>query len=276
MPTTPSIIVDLDGTLLHDAPRFEERDFSARTQRAVDRLHAAGVPFAVATARPVSTGIGIVRRLHADACIYLNGVLIDFDPAHSDMDSLTGRRPVDPGDMLKVGFPSARACDVCLAILSVIPDLQIGIVMDDVRYTNFDVTQYWTTQTWTYTDFRDVPDGVADKIIIFPRADQTNLLATLIPDDFDVHISEGRLWMLMAPDANKEQAMLALYERWGIDPSSAVSFGDDIVDIAMMEQSGTGVAVANANPKVLAISDAVCPSNNDDGVAHWIEQNMLN
>lgn len=275
MPDTPSVIVDLDGTLLHDALRFEDRDFSARTQRAVDRLHAAGVPFAVATARPVSTGLGIVQRLHADACIYLNGALIDFDPAHSDMDSLTGRRPVAADSILKVGFPSRRACEVCRAILSVMPDLQIGIVMDDVRYTNFDVTQYWTTQTWTYTDFRDVPEGVADKIIIFPRADQTELLATLVPDDFDVHISEGRLWMLMAPDANKEQAMRTLYERWGIDPTSAVSFGDDIVDIAMMQQSGTGVAVANANPQVLAISDDVCASNNDDGVAQWIEQNLL-
>lgn len=275
MPTTSSIIVDLDGTLLHDAPRFEERDFSMRTQRAVDRLHDAGIPVAVATARPVSTGLGIVRRLRADACIYLNGALIDFDPSHSDMASLTGRRAAETGALLKVGFPSSRACDVCRAILSVMPDLQIGIVMDDVRYTNFDVTQYWTSQTWTYTDFRDVPDGVADKIIAFPRADQTELLATLIPDDFDVHVSEGRLWMLMAPEANKEQAMRTLYERWGIDPSSAVSFGDDIVDIAMMEQSGTGVAVANANPRVLAISDEVCASNNDDGVAQWIEHNML-
>ena len=33
--------------------------------------------------------------------------------------------------------------------------------MDDVRYTNFDVTKYWKTQTWRYTDFDDVPDGTA-------------------------------------------------------------------------------------------------------------------
>lgn len=88
-------------------------------------------------------------------------------------------------------------------MLSVMPDLEIGIVMDDIRYTNFDVSRYWATQTWQYTDFRDVPHGIADKIIIFPRAEQTNLLHELIPDDFTVHVSEGRLWMLMAPHANK-------------------------------------------------------------------------
>ena len=82
--------------------------------------------------------------------------------------------------------------------------------MDDIRYTNFDVSRYWATQTWQYTDFRDVPHGIADKIIIFPRAEQTNLLHELIPDDFTVHVSEGRLWMLMAPHANKKDAVQAL------------------------------------------------------------------
>ncbi|MEE0653654.1 HAD hydrolase family protein [uncultured Bifidobacterium sp.] len=273
--TTPIVIVDLDGTLLHDAARFEDRDFTMRTQRAVDRLHNEGIPFAVATARPVSTGHDIVRRLRADACIYLNGALIDFDPAHSDIEMLTGRKPPRADTLLKVGFTSSRACDVCRAILDVIPDLEIGIVMDDVRYTTFDVSKYWTTQTWTYTDFRDVPGGTADKIIAFPRPDQTKSLASLIPDDFDVHVSEGRLWMLMAPDANKEQATRTLCRRWGADLFDVTAFGDDIVDIDMMRISGTGVAVANANPDVLKIADEVCPSNNDDGVAQWIEQKLL-
>ena len=57
--------------------------------------------------------------------------------------------------------------------------------------------------------------------------------------------------------------------------SNTVSFGDDLVDIAMLRKSGRGVAVANANPNVLNIADEICPSNNDDGVAQWIEDNLL-
>ena len=57
--------------------------------------------------------------------------------------------------------------------------------------------------------------------------------------------------------------------------SNTVSFGDDLVDIAMLRKSGRGVAVANANPDVLNIADEICPSNNDDGVAQWIEDNLL-
>lgn len=275
MPHTPFVIADLDGTLLHDAERFEDRALSARTIETVHAVRSRGIPVVVATARPVSTGLSIVQALHADACIYLNGALIDFDPSQSDYASLTGHKPSSPGSLVKNGFDSQRACEVCRAMLSVMPDLEIGIVMDDIRYTNFDVSRYWTTQTWQYTDFRDVPHGIADKIIIFPRAEQTNLLHELIPDDFTVHVSEGRLWMLMAPHANKKDAVQTLCDQWGMDAQQATAFGDDMVDIGMMNLSGTGVAVANANPAVLHIADEVCPSNNDDGVAQWLEHAML-
>lgn len=163
MPHTPFIIADLDGTLLHDAERFEDRALSARTIETVHAVRSRGIPVVVATARPVSTGLSIVQALHADACIYLNGALIDFDPSQSDYASLTGHKPSSPGSLVKNGFDSQRACEVCRAMLSVMPDLEIGIVMDDIRYTNFDVSRYWATQTWQYTDFRDVPHGIATR-----------------------------------------------------------------------------------------------------------------
>lgn len=153
--------------------------------------------------------------------------------------------------------------------------MEVGIVMDDVRYTNFDVSKYWKTQTWRYTDFDDVPEGIADKLIIFPNDEQWNQVSSLVPSDFDVHISEGSLWMLMNPQANKEHALDLLAEYFETPMSKTVSFGDDLVDIAMLCKSGRGVAVANANPDVLNIADEICPSNNDDGVAQWIEDNLL-
>ena len=42
-----------------------------------------------------------------------------------------------------------------------------------------------------------------------------------------------------------------------------------------MSESGRGVAVANANPKVLSVADEICPSNNEDGVAQWIEAQLV-
>ncbi|MDU2422217.1 MAG: HAD family hydrolase [Bifidobacterium scardovii] len=273
---TPRLIVaDLDGTLLHDGATFEERFITQRSIDTVRRMHDAGYRFAIATARPVSTGLAFADKLPADAVIYLNGALIDFRPAESDYALLTGERPAAEGHLLKIGFSSSRACEVCRFLLDEMPGLKLGIVMDDVRYTNFDVSVYWKTQTWRYTDFTDVPEGVADKLIIFPEPGQWDRLRALVPPDFDVHVSEGSMWMLMSPQANKEHAMRILCDRMDVPLTATAAFGDDLIDIAMMEESGLGVAVANANPKVLGIADEVCPANNDDGVAQWIESHLL-
>ncbi|MEE1296655.1 MAG: HAD family hydrolase [Bifidobacterium sp.] len=271
----PVVVADLDGTLLHDAPVFEERALGARTLATVERLRAQGVRFAVATARPVSTGLSMVRALHADACIYLNGALVDLDPAHSDFASLTGTNHDADAHLRRIGFPSAKAAELCRTITEAVDDVEIGVVMDDVRYTNFDVTKYWTTQTWRFSDFTDIPDGTADKVIVFPKPGQEETLRGLIPDDFAIQVSEGSMWMLMEPRANKGYTTRLLCDAWGVDPDDAIAFGDDVIDIDMMELAGTGVAVANANPQVLAIADEVAPSNNEDGVAQWIERHLL-
>ena len=272
---TTMVVADLDGTLLHDGETFEERFLTQRSIDSINRLHDAGVTFVVETARPVSTGLQFVDKLPVDAVAYLNGALIDFNPAASDYEMLTSGIPPKDGHLMKIGFSSRRACEVCRYLLEDLPGMEVGIVMDDVRYTNFDVTKYWKTQTWRYTDFNDVPEGIADKLILFPNPEQWNRVRELIPADFDVHISEGSLWMLMSPDANKEHALNILADHFSTPLSQTASFGDDLVDISMLQQSGRGVAVANANPDVLRIADEICPSNNDDGVAQWIERHLL-
>lgn len=269
------VMADLDGTLLHDAPTFEQRFLTPRTLDAVRRLRDDGVLFGVSTARPVSTGLPLVDLLHPDVCVYLNGALIDLDPAASDFDLLTSGSLPDDGHVLSVGFPSRRGCEVCRMLLSEIPHLRIGLVMNDVRYTNFDVSIYWKTQVFRYTDFTDVPDGTADKIIIFPQEGQKDALRRLIPSDFAVGISEGVMWMLMHPRANKADSLRTVCSRLAVPESATVAFGDDLIDVAMLRRSGLGVAVANAVPDVIRAADMVCPSNNEDGVARWLEGELV-
>lgn len=43
----------------------------------------------------------------------------------------------------------------------------------------------------------------------------------------------------------------------------------------MLKICGTGVAVANAVPDVKKAADCVTLSNDEDGVAEWIEKNVL-
>ena len=263
------IVADLDGTLLHDADTFEGRFITRRSIDAIHRLHDRGFIFAIATARPVSTGYEFVEKLPVDACVYLNGALIDLSPDRSDYDMLTSGVLPQDGHLLKIGFPSERAVQVCRYLLEAMPGLKVGIVMDDIRYVNWDISEMWKSQQFVITDFSDVPPGIADKIIAVPRPDQWDTLRGLVPPDFELSVSENTLAMLMNPLANKKQALRTLCARMEVPLGSTVSFGDDLIDIAMLRESGTGVAVANANPQVLAVADEICPSNNEEWRSGW-------
>lgn len=50
-----------------------------------------------------------------------------------------------------------------------------------------------------------------------------------------------------------------------------MAFGDGLNDLSMIEAAGTGVAMANAAPAVLAAANHVSSSNDEDGVAQALE-----
>ena len=74
---------------------------------------------------------------------------------------------------------------------------------------------------------------------------------------------------------SKGHALNVICDRLGVKTSRTVVFGDDIIDIDMFRAGGYGVAVANSNQRLLEIADEVCASNNDDGVANWLNSNLL-
>ena len=43
----------------------------------------------------------------------------------------------------------------------------------------------------------------------------------------------------------------------------------------MLRKTGYSVAVENATDHVKSVAYTICGHHNDDGVAHWIEDNLL-
>jgi len=54
-----------------------------------------------------------------------------------------------------------------------------------------------------------------------------------------------------------------------------VSFSDDYNDFDMIRECGIGVAVINALDEVKAVANYICDANENDGVAKWLEENVL-
>jgi hydroxymethylpyrimidine pyrophosphatase-like HAD family hydrolase len=73
-------------------------------------------------------------------------------------------------------------------------------------------------------------------------------------------------------EGQKSHALGFLCERWGIDPSRVLAFGDADNDIDMLRFAGTGVAVGPMNDEVRAAADRVVPPVYEDGVADFIEE----
>lgn len=67
--------------------------------------------------------------------------------------------------------------------------------------------------------------------------------------------------------ANKGNSLRRFAEFLGLTLDNCMAFGDGLNDLSMIEAAGTGVAMSNAHPQVLAAADAVTASNDEDGVA---------
>ena len=87
-------------------------------------------------------------------------------------------------------------------------------------------------------------------------------------------IYSGEWWCDILPvKATKANAALQLKSMLGCD--KLVVFGDEHNDLSMFEIADESYAMANAVPKLKEVATAVICSNDNDGVAKWIESRIL-
>ncbi len=71
---------------------------------------------------------------------------------------------------------------------------------------------------------------------------------------------------------DKAQSLQRLLTHLGLERESLMAFGDGFNDLSMIQFAGKGVAMANAVEEVKSIADFVTTSNEEDGIAHALEQ----
>ena len=79
--------------------------------------------------------------------------------------------------------------------------------------------------------------------------------------------------MVMNKKARKRNAVAEIARHFAVSLADVVAFGDDYNDIEMLRDCGTGVAVGNAISDVKAVADYIIDSNDEYGVAKWLEEN---
>lgn len=71
---------------------------------------------------------------------------------------------------------------------------------------------------------------------------------------------------------DKAQSLQRLLTHLGLERESLMAFGDGFNDLSMIQFAGQAVAMANAVEEVKSIADFVTTSNEEDGIAHALEQ----
>ena len=85
---------------------------------------------------------------------------------------------------------------------------------------------------------------------------------------------ENCFWCeLMPAQASKAQGVLRLKELLGCD--RVVCFGDGLNDLPLFALSDESYAVQNAVEELKSAATGIIPSNREDGVAHFLEEQVL-
>ena len=76
--------------------------------------------------------------------------------------------------------------------------------------------------------------------------------------------------------ANKGNGIYQLSKILNINKKDIISFGNDLNDISMFKNSEIGIAVSNSEEIILNLADEITLSNEEDGVAIWLQNNIIN
>ena len=298
MPDIRLIAYDLDGTLL-----TENKTITARTKRILKKASEAGIELVVTTGRALSGVPDAVKQI--PGCNYVitsNGAGIykkirELDQTDEKTDSAESYTiPNDAYTMITehlMDNEKARAMLKELGKLEVMPDPFVDgrcYMRADRAYlvekmAVYDAMKQYIRDSRTIVD--DMDDFLKDKQIQKVTvnfaddgkgnridADKVFEIAKKYPEFVAV---EGGIRNIefSASKATKGYALTELLELLDIDASQAIAFGDSENDISMLQTVGTGVAMANSLKITKAAADAITLSNEEDGVADYLEKILV-
>ncbi|MBQ5809940.1 MAG: HAD family hydrolase [Clostridia bacterium] len=245
------IITDLDRTLLHT-----DKSLSDHTVAVFKRCREKGILIIAASARPLRDIQTYNEQIGFDAIIATNGAIVSL-----------ARKVIEFG-------LSRESGEKILSAILRFPDVFLSIETSTGLYSNRDIP-IW--KPVIYDKFPTIPDStVLYKILASSSQHRLyNEIGSVLTDDAYCTIANNELIQIMSRSASKWNGIKHVLSHFGISPADAVFFGDDNDDVEPLKNCGMGIAVSNAIPSALAAADRIIDSNDADGVAKFIEAEIL-
>jgi Cof subfamily protein (haloacid dehalogenase superfamily) len=261
------VAIDLDGTLIAPTGQITERCVTG-----LARAQAVGIVTVVATGRPPmmmgSTTDPIVGCI--DYAVGGNGSMVARFPGAELM--------------RMVGFDTAAARAAIETIRAHDRSFGFAYATDAgfIHEPGFMDLMPTSLGGPPGTDVLQLGGTEAYKLFVFhPDFDVTTVIETVQEDLASIRCSDGNGLTVAHMGAgaaeigpsglDKANGVGWLCAQLGLESHQVLAIGDDRNDLTLLDWAGVGVAVANADQRVLEIADHIAPSNGDDGVAIVLE-----
>ena len=267
-------VSDLDGTLMHKDLKIS--DFSVKT---INALVEKGVAFTYATARSISSAGTITKDLKLNLpVITRNGAVL--------ADNATGkhiRKAVFTDEEVALLKELLTDIPYCGYVSCFIGEEMIRTTMEGKHSVGLQgyLDYYKNDPTMKYMDsyeemFCGLPGYVTcigEKEEIEPIYDRVRAYDCW-ECIFQKDTYRDEFWLEICPkNCTKAKSLLKLKEDLGYD--RLVVFGDSLNDVSMFKIADEAYAVSNARDEVKALATAVIGCNEEDAVAHFLEERMF-
>lgn len=257
------IATDLDGTLVR-----QDRSVSQRTAEALARITARGTLAVIVTGRPVRWLSQVYDQLREPLpAICANGAVV-YDPVS---DRVLRANPLAP-ELL---------AEVTRRLRAEVPGAVFAVEVEDGRELRHDAE--WPLR-WDAGDpgirALTTPEEVASvpavKLLVRAGHQDPDAFVRIVAAALGglaeaTHSSYSGLVEISAAGVTKAAGLAWFCEQRGIEAADVIAFGDMPNDVPMLTWAGRAVAVANAHSAVREIADDVTLSNDEDGVAAYLE-----
>lgn len=236
-----AVFFDVDGTLVS----FKDHQVPPSTEEAIEKLKEKGIKVIISTGRSINS-LDHVRYLGFDGFITFNGGY-----CVTDRGNILYRNGLDPLDVQNV-LNEAENSDLSFSFMSE-KEVTIHNVTPDIElvYAQLNLP---VPPIGDYTDFDT--SSVLQANIFIPENEEKPFMERVMPR------SLASRWSPLFADINpigqsKQVGVDVFCKHHDIDLSATISFGDGGNDIRMLQHTGIGVAVGDANPEVKEAADYV-------------------
>jgi Cof subfamily protein (haloacid dehalogenase superfamily) len=246
------IVIDLDRSLLRN-----NKSLSEYTIGTLSSCHKKGLKIIFATARPIRSTKNYMDLIKPDGVIFHNGVIVMAG------NKILSKNEINPD----------KTKEIVKKIICEYPISTIAVEINDTMYTNFDISENWD---YTKIDLMELPNNNADKIIVGTiSVNEILSIKKYITEELYLEINDGKYGMIMNKNASKWNGIKELSVFFRIKIENIIAFGDDINDLEMIKYCGKGICVKNGVEEVKSVAKEICEDNENDGIAKWIEVNIL-